>query len=180
MRSLTLTRTKRSTNLLRLAVAAFVPWISAWAGAAEGIGFVNVPAIMDKAPQSRDAREKLEREFSSRRKKLQECGEEIDNLDRTLRRDGREMKKSDRDRMIDRVRKKRRECGDFRQEFEADFNKRRGEELDTLQKQVSGVIKEIAEKRKLKLILGPPIVYADEEVNLTQEVLDALSREYDR
>lgn len=172
---------RRRASWLHFAAAALVPWGAAWdSAAAEGIGFVNVPEIMDKAPQSRDAQEKLEREFSPGRKKLQECSEEIDNLDRTLRRDGREMEKARRDRMIDRVKKRRRECGDFKEEFEADFNKRRSEEINALQKQINGVIKKIAERKKLMLILGPPVVYADDQVNLTQEVLDALSREYDR
>ncbi len=173
---------KPRTAWLRLAVAALASCASAWvAVGAEGVGVVNVPAIMDKAPQAKDVRERLEQEFSSRRKQLQDCGEEIDDLDRMLRREGREMEKSRRDRMIDRIKRRRRECGDFRQEFEVDFNRRRSEELNALQKQISEVIKEIAERRKIELIFQHgPIIYADEKVNLTDEVLDALTRKYDR
>ncbi len=164
--------------LVALAAAAFLPAWPVFAGAADaGVGFVNIPVIMDKAPQAKIAREKLQREFSGRRKQLDDCRRDIEDLDRKLRREGRDMEKSRRDRMIARIKSRRRECGDLREEFEADFNRRRGEELNELQKQISGVIERIAEKRELKLIVGPPVIYVDEQRNLTEEVLDALARE---
>ncbi len=141
------------------------------------VGFVNIPVIMEKAPQAQAAREKLQHEFSGRRKNLEECGKELENLDQMLRREGRDMEKSRRNQMIEKVKKRRRECGDLREEFEADFNRRRSEELGKLQKQISKVIDTIAARRKFELIVGPPIIYADEQVNLTEEVLKTLSSE---
>ena len=142
-----------------------------------GSGFVNISVIMEKAPQARTAREKLQQEFSGRREELEECGRDIEDLDRRLRREGRDMEKSRRDRMIDKIKKRRKECGGLQEEFEADFNRRRSEELGELQKRISGVIESIAKQRQFKLIVGPPIIYVDEQMNLTEEVLSRLSRE---
>ena len=147
------------------------------AHATNGVGFVNMPVILEQAPQAKATRARLQKEFSGRRQKLEDCGEDIGELDRMLRREGREMEKSRRDRMIDRIKKRRRECNDLREEFEADFNRRRTEELNTLQKQISAVIRGIADRRKFKMIVGPPIIYVDDQMDLTTEVLDALSRE---
>ena len=141
------------------------------------VGFVNIPTIMAKAPQAKSAREKLQQEFSSRRREIESCSREIEDLDQMLRRDGRSMEKSRRDRMIDKARKENRECDGLKEEFEADFNRRRGEVLKELEQQISKIIKNIAQRQDIKLIVGPPVVYIDEQMNLTEEVLDALSRE---
>ena len=172
-----LMRSKNFSLLLALAVSLVaVIWFSS-VYADDGVGFVNIPKIMDKAPQAKAAREKLQREFSSQREELDECGESIKNQDRVLRREGRDMEKSRRERMIDRIKKKRRECDDIRVEFETEFNQRRNEELTKLQEQITGVIEDIAKKGKFKMIVGPPIIYVDEQMNLTEDVLNVLSRE---
>ena len=147
------------------------------ANADASVGFVNIPKIMEEAPQAKAARQKLQREFSSRREELEECGETIKDLDRMLRREGRDMEKSRRERTIDKIRKERRECDDLRTDFETDFNKRRNEELNELQKEITEVIEDIARKGGFKMIVGPPIIYVDDQMNLTEEVLKILSRE---
>ena len=167
---------RRTFRFLTPAALAAAACLSGANVAAE-VGFVNIPLIMDKAPQAKAAREKLQQEFSGRRAELEDCRKDIENLDGMLRREGRDMKKSRRDRMIDEVRSRRRECGHLREAFEEDFNRRRSEELSTLQKQISRAVEDIAEKRGLNLIVGPPIIYVDERKNLTDKVLDTLSRE---
>ena len=49
--------------------------------------------------------------------------------------------------------------------------------MEVLQTRIYKVIKSIAVKRDFKLIMGPPVIYADDQVDLTKEVLDVLSRE---
>ena len=141
------------------------------------VGFVNIPAIMEQAPQARAARERLQQEFAGRRDDIESCSREIEDIDRTLRSEGRDMEKSRRDRLIEQIRNTRRDCDRFKEDFEADFNRRRREELVELEQQITQVINRIAKERNFKLIVGPPIVYIDEQMNLTEEVLDALSRD---
>ena len=168
---------KRQTGFQIFAVLIATAWLPGADAADAGVGFVNIPAIMQKAPQAKAAREKLQQEFAGRREALEDCQDEIQDLDSKLRRDGRNIEKRRQERMIDRVKSRRRECGKQKEEFEADFNKRRSEELSTLQKQISSVIERIAKKRSFNLIVGPPIIYVDEQRNLTDEVIKTLERE---
>jgi outer membrane protein len=164
--------------LLPFLYAAPVPVVVDVARAADpAIGFVNVPAIMEQAPQARAARERLQREFSGRRKDIETCSREIEEIDQTLRSEGRNMGKSKRDRLIERIQDVRRDCDRLKEDFDADFNRRRREELLELEQKITGVINRIAKEKNFKLIVGPPVVYVDERMNLTKEVLDALSRD---
>lgn len=141
------------------------------------IGFVNIPLIMNKAPQARAARDKLQREFSGRREQIESCSRDIEDIDRTLRSEGRDMGKSRRERLIENIRKLRRTCDRLKEDFEADFSRSRAEVLRELEQQITRIINRIAEEKNFSLIVGPPVIYVDEQMNLTGDVLDALSRE---
>ncbi len=164
--------------LLPFLYAASMLMIVGVARAADSpVGFVNIPAIMDQAPQAKAARERLQQEFSGRRKAIESCSRDIEEIDRTLRSEGRNMEEGKRNRMIEEIRNIRRDCNRLKEDFDADFNRRRREELLELEQQITAVINRIAKERDFKLIVGPPIVYVDERMNLTKEVLDALSRD---
>ena len=140
------------------------------------IRFVNVPEIMKESLQAQAAKNRLEKEFSSQKKELDECDEDLDILDGKLRRQGREMEKGKRERMLDTIRQKQRECKELSNKIGAAYNARRSEELEKLNKVIYSVIEKIAKEKNIGLIVGPPIIYTNDQVDLTDVVLEELSR----
>ena len=48
------------------------------------IGFVNIPAVLEKAPQAEKAKKRLEQKFSPRDKQLVAQGKEIQGMEEKL------------------------------------------------------------------------------------------------
>ena len=140
------------------------------------VRYVNVPKLMQEAPQAQAAKERLRNKFSKQKKELEECNEDVDILDGKLRRDGREMEKVARDRMLETIGRKRRECSELTDELQEKYNTNRNAELEELNKLIYGIIEKMAESKEIDLIIGPPIIYTKDQVDLTEAVLDELSR----
>ena len=68
---------------------------------AEGakIGFVNAIVLLDKAPQTKAAKEKVEREFKARDNQLVNAQKELRQQEEKLKRDGSTMSSADRQKL---------------------------------------------------------------------------------
>lgn len=159
---------------LLLVVATLFPLVLA--ADATKVGFVNIPVIMENSSQAKAAQKRLRDEFTEPRDELDECRDGFNRLDKKLKREGKEMEEKRRQRMIDTVMRKRRECDELQDDLQKEFNDRRSEELGDLQKLIYAVVKKIAEKENIDLVLGPPVVYKNDQVDLTDMVLDELSK----
>ncbi len=139
------------------------------------VGFVNIPKIMEDSPQAKAAQKRLQNEFSDTRDELNACREGVGRLDNKLRSEGKDMDTDRRERMIETITRKQRECSEIQNDLQSKFNKRRSEELNQLQKLISQVIRQIAESKAIDLIVGPPaVLYKSEQIDLTEAVLKAL------
>lgn len=143
-------------------------------GAEAKIGFVNMAVIMEKSPQAEAARKALEKEFSSRDKKLTGVRDEILKLEETLKQDGAIMSDSRRTQLEKEILNKKREYNRQQDELREDFNIRRNEELGKLQKNVQDVIVEIAKSENYDLLVTQPILFASSRIDLTERVLQEL------
>ena len=140
------------------------------------IGFVNISIVMQKAPQSISAVERLEKEFDKKDADLLELEDDIRKGEILLRRSARSMDEEKRERLQNRIISMKREFKERREEFREEFNKRRTEEQARIQKEVLEIIKDIAKKKDLDIVVSEPVLYADEQVNLTDQVLDVLEK----
>jgi outer membrane protein len=140
------------------------------------IGYVNAIKVIEQAPQGEAALKKLQSEFGPRDKKLVSMQENIKNIEDDLEKNALVMKESERrDKERDLLVLKR----DLRratQEFREDYNMRRNEELAALQKAVKQVIVEIAKQENYDLILHEGAIYASNAVDITDRVLEKLSK----
>ena len=143
---------------------------------AEGVGFVNISIVMQKAPQSISAIQRLEKEFDKKDAELLDLEEDIRKGEILLRRSSRSMDEKKRERLEKRVISMKREFKERREEFREEFNKRRTEEQSKIQKQVLEIIKNIAKEKGFDIVVSEPILYADDQVNLTDRVLDILKK----
>lgn len=139
------------------------------------IGFVNVAKVLEKAPQAEKAKKRLEKEFSPRDKHLVSQGKEIKKLEEKLSRDAAVMSESERRRLEKDIVAKKRDAKRSQQEFKEDFNMRRNEELTKLQRRIMEAIKALAKDEKFDLLLTDGVIFASQQVDVTNQVQEKLS-----
>ncbi len=139
------------------------------------IGFVNIPAVLEKAPQAEKAKKRLEQEFSPRDKQLVAQQKEIQNMDERMAKDAAVMGESARVNLEKDILNKKRDAKRAQQEFSEDFNARRNEELGKLQRRIVEAIREIAKDQNFDLLLTDGVIYASEKIDVTSQVQQKLS-----
>ena len=139
------------------------------------VGFVNVGRVIDKAPQGEAALKKLEEEFGPRDREIRAMREEVQKLEEELIKNELVLDESSRNKKELELRDKRRALRRATSEFREDYNLRRNEELNALQKLVIKVIVEIAKRESYDLILHEPaVVFASDQIDMTGQVLEQL------
>jgi len=139
------------------------------------IGFVNIPAVLEKAPQAEKAKKRLEQEFSPRDKLLVAQQKEIQSMDERMAKDAAVMGESARANLEKDILNKKRDAKRAQQEFSEDFNARRNEELGKLQRRIVEAIREIAKDQNFDLLLTDGVIYASDKIDVTSQVQQKLS-----
>ena len=138
------------------------------------IGVVNAEKILEKAPQVEQARSRLEKEFSPRDKQLVSVQRDVKSMEDRLAKEGDVMSESQRGKLERDVVAKKRDLKRSQQEFREDFNIRRNEEFDKLQRQIYQTIVQIAKEKRYDLVLGDGVIYGSDQVDITDQVLQRL------
>ena len=139
------------------------------------IGFVNIPAVLEKAPQAEKAKKRLEQEFSPRDKQLVAQQKEIDSMETRISKEASVLTKSERTKLENEVLNRKRDAQREQQKFSEDFNIRRNEELGKLQSRIVEVIRAIAKDQSFDLLLTDDVIYASEKIDVTAQVQQKLS-----
>jgi outer membrane protein len=140
------------------------------------IGFVNIPAVLEKAPQAEKAKKRLEAKFSPRDKQLVSQQKEIQTLEERMTRDSSVMSDSERSNLERDILTKKRDAKRSQQEFSEDFNASRNEELGKLQRRIVEAIREIAKDQNFDLLLTDGVIYASDKIDVTAQVQQKLSK----
>ena len=135
------------------------------------IGFVNAIKVMDKAPQVERANNKLEEEFAPRQGEIVNAKQEIKNLEVRFSKQVALMSDAEARRLSRQIRDKQRELQRQQETFREDYNIRRNEELDKIQKIIIRIIQDIAKKESYDFILSDGVVWASKRVDITDKVL---------
>ena len=98
------------------------------------IGWVNVPVLMEQAPQARVAMSALEEEFQPRQRVIRAKQTEFKDLSEKVQRDIAVMGETERRNAEKELRDLQREVTRLQTEFQEDLNLRRTEELGNLQR----------------------------------------------
>ena len=139
------------------------------------VGFVNIPAVLEKAPQAEKAKKRLEQEFSPRDKQLVSQQKEIQSMEEKMSRDASVMSDSEKRNLEKDILNKKRDAKRAQQEFSEDFNVRRNEELGKLQRRIVEAIREIAKDQSFDLLLTDGVIYANDQIDITNQVQQKLS-----
>ncbi|MGR9014942.1 MAG: OmpH family outer membrane protein [Gammaproteobacteria bacterium] len=139
------------------------------------VGFVNIPLVLEKAPQAEKAKKRLEQEFSPRDKRLVAQQKEIENLAEKISKNAAITSKSELAKLESDILNKKRDAQRAQQEFSEDFNVRRNEELGKLQRHIVEVLRGIAKDQNFDLLLTDGVIYANEEIDVTAQVQQKLA-----
>lgn len=140
------------------------------------IGFVNIPAVLEKAPQAEKAKKRLEQEFSPRDKQLVSQQKEIQNMEEKLSRDAAVMSDTERSNLEKDLISRKRDAVRSQQEFREDFNARRNDELGKIQRRIVEAVRGIAKEQNFDLLLTDGVIYASEQIDVTAQVQEKLSK----
>jgi len=142
------------------------------------IGVVNVPLLMDRAPQTKVAMSALEEEFQPRQRDILAKQKELEDLTAKVQRDLAVMGETERRNAERDVRDLQREVNRLQTEFREDFNLRRNEELGNLQRALLQEVQSYAQGAGYDLIVGDGVLYASSAVNITEVVLQAMEENF--
>ena len=162
--------------VLAVALAAF----SSPAAIAQNlkIGVVNVPALMQAAPQAKVAMDALQEEFAPRQREVLAKQKEFETLNEKVQRDVAVMGETERRNAEKDLRDLQREVARLQNEFQEDLNLRRNEELGNLQRSLLKEVQEYAQAEGYDLVVGDGVLFASNAVNITASVLQAMEANF--
>ena len=159
-----------------------VALVSIFAGVAAAqelkIGVVNIPVLMERAPQAKVAMDALQEEFAPRQRTIVAKQAEFEQLTEKVRRDFDVMGETERRNAEKEIRDLQREVTRLQTEFREDLNLRRNEELGNLQRALLKEVQDYAETTNYDLVVGDGVLYASSAVNITELVLRAMEANF--
>jgi outer membrane protein len=138
------------------------------------IGFVNVPRLLEEAPQAKSAMQALQDEFAPRQRDIVAQQRDLKAKEERLQRDGAVMAENERRNAEKDLRDTQRELQRKQNEYVEDLNLRRNEELGKLQRSLMQEVQAYAKAQNFDLVLGEGVLYRNEAIDITAQVLAAL------
>jgi outer membrane protein len=135
------------------------------------IGVVNVPVLMDRAPQTKAAMDALQEEFAPRQREFMAKQKELEDLTAKIQKDVSVMGETERRNAEKNMRDLQRDVARIQQEFREDLELRQNEELGNLQRSLLKEVQDYAQAQGYDLIVGDGVLFASTAVNITEEVL---------
>lgn len=142
------------------------------------IGVVNVPVLMEQAPQAKVAMDALQEEFAPRQRNILAKQKELEDLNTKVQRDLAVMGETERRNAEMELRDLQRDVQRMQNEFREDLNLRRNEELGNLQRSLLKEVQDYAETEGFDLVVGDGVLYASSAVNITESVLRAMEANF--
>jgi outer membrane protein len=160
---------------LALALSASLVSMAPFAAHAQmKIAVVNVPQLLEEAPQAKSAMQALEDEFSPRRREIVNQQKELKTKEEKLQRDGAVMAENERRNVEKDLRDGQRELQRKQNEYVEDLNLRRNEELGKLQRSLLQEVQTFARAGTYDLVVGEGVLYRSDALDITAQVLAAL------
>ena len=169
-----------STGLARAQGVADAPARAADAAALSRIGFVDIPYLIDRAPQALEAERRLEAEFRPRQAELERQRSELATLAARLADSSRGIDDAERTRLDREARGLERRIERDEQDFREELSIQKNNEFKTVRILVLEAIARFGKRLDYDLIVSDGVLYADERIDVTERILESLSREHAR
>jgi len=142
------------------------------------IGVVNLPALIERAPQTKSAMDALQEEFAPRQREFQAKQKEYEDLAAKAQKDLAVMGETERRNAEKDLRELQRELTRLQNEFQEDLNLRQNEEYGLLQRAMLKEVQDFAVSQGYDLIVGDGVLYVNTSVNITDEILRTVEANY--
>jgi outer membrane protein len=142
------------------------------------IAVVNVPRLLEEAPQAKSAMQALQDEFAPRQKEIVAQQKDLKAKEDKLNRDGAVMAENERRNAEKDLREGQRDLARKQNEYVEDLNLRRNEEIGKLQRSLLQEVQAFARTSSYDLIVGEGVLYVNESMDITAQVLTALQARY--
>ena len=138
------------------------------------IGVVSLPALIERAPQTKIAMDALQEEFAPRQREFLAKQKEFEDLTAKAQKDFAVMGETERRNAEKDLRDLQREVTRLQNEFREDLNLRQNEEYGILQRAMLKEVQDYAQEQGYDLIVGDGVLFASNAVNITEAVLRAV------
>lgn len=142
------------------------------------IGVVSLPALIERAPQTKIAMDALQEEFAPRQREFLAKQKEFEELTTKAQKDFAVMGETERRNAEKDLRDLQREVSRLQNEFREDLNLRQNEEYGVLQRAMLKEVQDYAQGQGYDLIVGDGVLFASTAVNITEEVLRAVEANF--
>jgi outer membrane protein len=142
------------------------------------VGYVDMKRLLDNAPQVVAGRQKLEREFQPRDTALKADEKRLAELRDRQQREGATMAVGDADALKREIDALDRSIKRNRETMRNDLKSRSDQELDRSWREINDAVVEFAREQSFDLIVPSPVVFASPRVDITDQVLDRLRKQY--
>jgi outer membrane protein len=159
-------------------IALFPAPTSAQAPAATRIGYVDMKRLLDNAPQVVAGREKLSKEFAPRDASLKADEKRLDDLRARQQREGATLSTADADTLKREIDALDRSIKRNRESMRNDLKSRSDQELDKSWREINDAVVAFAREQGLDLVVPSPVVYASARVDITDQVLERLRKQF--
>lgn len=142
------------------------------------VGFVDMQRLIEEAPQMRDWRDRLQREFSARNRELAVEAGSIDELKRRRDSEGALLSSAELERLSRQIEAAERALRRSRSELSSLESVRKNEALDAISKRIGEAAASAARARGFDVVLTREnAVFIDPALDLTAPVLEQLRKD---
>lgn len=138
------------------------------------IGVVSLPALIERAPQTKASMDALQEEFAPRQREFLAKQKEFEELSTKAQKDFAVMGETERRNAEKDLRELQREVTRLQTEFREDLNLRQNEEYGVLQRAMLKEVQDYAQQAGYDLVVGDGVLFASNAVNITEQVLRAV------
>ena len=171
--------------MARLSSTAFIIWAGVAMivplGAANAelkIGVVNVPRLLEEAPQAKTAMQALQDEFAPRQREIVAQTKDLKAKEEKLGRDGAVMAENERRNFEKDLRDGQRDVARKQNEYVEDLNLRRNEELGKLQRSLLQEVQTYAKASGYDLVVGEGVLFRNDSIDVTAQILAAMQARF--
>ncbi len=164
-------------KVLCLVAFGLIGMNSAKAQGSEAVGFVDIPYLIQKAPQAVEAERRLEAEFAPRQAELAEERERLSAMSAELIDLDSDLSESDRLQLDREVRALERRIKRSEQDFREELNIQKNNEFKHVRERVLDAIARFGREHDYDLIVSDGVLYANKRIDVTERILEALTIE---
>ncbi len=138
------------------------------------VGFVDIPYLIEEAPQAQAASIRLEKEFAPRQDEIKSRKKDLDKLRQQL--DDDDLNQGERLLVEREFNKTERRVKRDEQDFREELNIQKNEEFKQVRNTVLDAIAVFAKTNQYDLIISDGVLFANKRVDVTEQVLKQLQQ----